>query len=107
MKYFKLNTLLPKNYPTHGGPHTHNRSPYPQHLFTYGSLPEEVLLAEHLGVPYEAGVGELFFARRALEALCVPGLVQNLQDEAVQNEQTTPYTLGDGGWKLINRKWLI
>ena len=48
-------------------------------------LPREVLFAEDLTTSGVALVGELYVAVCALEALGVPRLVQDLQDEPIDN----------------------
>ncbi len=61
--------------------------------------PEEVLLAVDVAVPDEALLVEGLAAVGALEALGVPVLVQDLQHEAVQDEQPAPDALRDRRWQ--------
>ena len=68
------------------------------------SSPEEVLLAEELPVLDEALLAELVPAVGALEALGVPVLVQDLQDEPVQDEEAAASALRDAVYKTKQKE---
>ena len=59
-------------------------------------LPEEVILAVHLILFGKAFLVQGRGAVRALEALGVPGSVEDLEDEAVEDGLGAPGTFGYG-----------
>lgn len=60
--------------------------------------PEEVVLAVELAFPGEALLGQVAFTFTALDALDVPGPVQHVQEEAVQDGPFAAGTVHHGLW---------
>ena len=65
-------------------------------MFSRLVSPEEVHLAEDVAVPDEALVLEWLVAVRTLQALGVPVLVQDPEDEPVQDHHPAAGALRDG-----------
>lgn len=60
--------------------------------------PEEVVLTVELAFPGEALLGQVAFTFTALDTLHVPGPVQHVQEEAVQDGPFTAGTVHHGLW---------
>ena len=61
-------------------------------------LPEEILLAIDITVPDEALLAERLAAVGTLQTFGMPVVVQHLQDEPVQDEETASDALGNCGY---------
>ena len=64
-----------------------------------GQLPEEVFFAEDVVISHKALFFELFVAMCAFEALGVPAIVEDLEDEPIKYQKSTSRALWDGGGK--------
>lgn len=60
--------------------------------------PEKVVLAVELAFPGEALLGQVAFTFTALDALDMPGPVQHVQEEAVQDGPFAASTVHHGLW---------